>query len=840
MSKRWAVWGCAMLCAAAAAAGVVDADLQALLARTGANDVVSTIVCLSDVVNVAALDQSIESVHMDLQQRHEIVIRTLQEKASSTQGPLIDELQRLQAAGQVTKFEAYWITNALRVDALPAAIQQLADRADVRNIYVNSPIYPIEPVRSEPAGPGGTDTPEPGLVAINAPQVWALGIDGTGVLVSTLDTGVNFQHPALHNRWAGLDPRYAGHPEWAWKVAAHVGGDPNTPSDGNGHGTHTMGTVCGGAPGDQIGVAPGAHWIASNAINQGVGQNLINDVLAAWQWIADPDGNPSTVWDVPATNSNSWGTGPLFGEPHCYNPGYWEAIDACEAAGVVVLFSAGNEGPGADTLRIPADRATDDYRNLAVAAVDGNTAGWPIANFSSRGPTNCTPGGGPAIKPDISAPGVHVRSSYGSGYEYLDGTSMASPHVNGVCALMRQACPSISVTQIKQIIYQTARDLGPTGEDNSYGWGMIDAYACVQAAQGACGPHPPHAADGNFSTPINTPVNVTLVANSYNQPPPVLTYIVVTLPTGGHLFDVGTGSPINAVPYTLANNGKVVKYQPNNNFSGNDSFQFKANDGGQPPQGGDSNIATVTGYVDPHVRFYSQPLDTDPGWTISGGQWQFGRPQGGSGDHGGPDPTSGHTGQNVYGYNNGYPNGGYVNNMVEYHLTAAPIDCSNATQVQLRYWRWLGVEQNLYDHAYIRVSIDGSNWNTVWSNPADTLDDQAWVAHTVDISALADHQPHVYLRWTMGTTDVGWTYCGWNIDDIELWGAIPNPLHPGDLNCDGAVNFDDINPFVLALSDPAGYQTQYPNCNILNGDINGDGLVNFDDINPFVALLTGP
>jgi hypothetical protein len=65
------------------------------------------------------------------------------------------------------------------------------------------------------------------------------------------------------------------------------------------------------------------------------------------------------------------------------------------------------------------------------------------------------------------------------------------------------------------------------------------------------------------------------------------------------------------------------------------------------------------------------------------------------------------------------------------------------------------------------------------------------------------------------------------------------PVHPGDLNCDGVVNFDDINPLVLALSDPAGYQAAYPDCNILNADCNADGVVNFDDINPFVAILSG-
>ena len=144
----------------------------------------------------------------------------------------------------------------------------------------------------------------------------------------------------------------------------------------------------------------------------------------------------------------------------------------------MVVFAAGNEGSSG--LRRPADRAMDAYRNLAVAAVDGNTSGWPLAYFSSLGPTYCTPNGTAAIKPDIAAPGVSVRSSYpGQTYVYMSGTSMATPHIAGVVALMRQANPEITVNAIKQIIYETAHDLGPAGEDNGYGWGMVDAYVAV-------------------------------------------------------------------------------------------------------------------------------------------------------------------------------------------------------------------------------------------------------------------------------------------------------------------------------------------------------------------------
>ena len=230
-------------------------------------------------------------------------------------------------------------------------------------------------------------------------------------------------------------------------------------------------------------MAPGSYWIAAGAVDRGGGiERTVADIILSFQWMLDPDGNPDTDWDVPDVCSNSWGVTTSHGYPPCDDL-FWSYIDACEAAGTVVIFAAGNEGTSG--LRRPGDRASDAYRNLAVAAVDANTSGWPIAYFSSRGPTYCTPGDTAAIKPDISAPGVSVRSAYpGGGYVYMSGTSMATPHVAGVIALIREANPNLAVDEIKQIIYETAYDLGSPGEDNDYGWGMIDAYEAVMLAMG--------------------------------------------------------------------------------------------------------------------------------------------------------------------------------------------------------------------------------------------------------------------------------------------------------------------------------------------------------------------
>ncbi len=226
-------------------------------------------------------------------------------------------------------------------------------------------------------------------------------------------------------------------------------------------------------------------------------------------------------------------------------------------------------------------------------------------------------------------------------------------------------------------------------------------------------------------------------------------------------------------------------------------------------------------------------MDSDPGWDVQG-NWAWGQPTGANQDpYGNPDPTAGFTGANVYGYN---LLGDYEASMPERHLTTTALDCSDLTQCSLRFMRCLGVESASYDHAYLRISNNGTNWVNLWQN-SSTVDDGGWVAQQYDISAYADNQATVYIRWTMGPTDSSWQYCGWNIDDVELWALAPaNPYPLGDLNCDGVVDFGDINPFVAALTDPPEYEATY-DCDIMLADIDQNGSVGFEDINPFVAML---
>ncbi|KYK32081.1 MAG: hypothetical protein AYK22_00545 [Thermoplasmatales archaeon SG8-52-3] len=441
-------------------------------------EVISVLVYLKDQVDLDSINIKMNKQKASLRERHETIVLALQNTASASQAQLLKYLFELQDQDIVKEVQCFWIGNIIRVDTYQSMIDKIAKRDDVYKIYPNYQIDLIKPRKenNEIKLSNRSDI-EPGVVAVRAPEVWEeFNITGEGVLVATIDSGVDGDHPALAGRWAGIaDPRYEGHPEWAWFDPYAYQND--FPYDLNGHGTHTMGIVCGGSPGDQIGVAPGALWISAGLIQTQDIPQFVSDAIESFEWLIDPDGNPETNWDVPDVCSNSWGLYEPLGYPQC-DETFWTFLDACESAGIVIIFIAGNEAYSG--LRSPADRAIDDYRTFSVGAVDANDPDWPVWIWSSRGPTYCTPNGSEAIKPDIAAPGVNIRSSIpGGSYESYSGTSMAAPHVNGVVALMREVNPNISVKSIKEIIYQTAFDLGDLGEDNDYGWGMIDAYEAV-------------------------------------------------------------------------------------------------------------------------------------------------------------------------------------------------------------------------------------------------------------------------------------------------------------------------------------------------------------------------
>lgn len=411
--------------------------------------------------------------------RYRTILTALMDIAEQSQPQVISKLQSYIAKDDLSDIQRLWIQNIIVAKATPQTIEEISKWGEVQTVYYDGFLEREKPVYSAPAEGVGKAS-EAGLRAINAHRLWALGFTGAGRLVMNIDTGVNGNNVAFNTRWRGTLPGVQ--PAWAWHDPANGTTFPVDGDASDNHGTHTMGTMCGvyTATGDTLGVAPGAYWIASNSLIGGSPHTSRS--IAAFQWAANPDGNINTMNDVPDVVSCSW-FDPNITTTECSGAsGYWAAVDALEALGSAVVWSAGNSGPGVSTITSPKNRNTNPVNFYTVGALDGNTAGYPIASFSSRGPSKCTTADSLMYKPEVSAPGVNVRSAFGTNsFRTLSGTSMASPHVAGSIALLKQIAPFMTGTELKYILMNTAVDMGTPGDDNTFGKGMIDLWRAYLA-----------------------------------------------------------------------------------------------------------------------------------------------------------------------------------------------------------------------------------------------------------------------------------------------------------------------------------------------------------------------
>ena len=402
------------------------------------------------------------------------VYHTLTALAEHTQAPIIVELESLGL-----DYQPYWITNAIWVRGSLSAIQLLAERTDIAHLYANPSVKldaPVEEI-SPDAGPQGVEW---NIVKVKAPDVWALAYTGQGVVIGGADTGYDWDHPAIKDQYRGWDGNQFDH-DYNWHDA--TADNSPEPVDPYGHGTHTMGTMVGDDGGvNQIGMAPGAHWIGCRNMDAG-GNGTPQTYIDCYQWFVAPtrvDGiepNPDLAPDV---INNSWSCPPSEG---CTEPNVLlDAVQNLVAAGIVSAHSAGNSGSSCSSVYTPAAIYDESF---TVGATDASDQ---IAGFSSHGPV--TADGSGRMKPDISAPGVGVRSCVpGGGYALMSGTSMAGPHVAGLVALIISAQPALrgQVDEIESTIEQTANHIPWTGcssegvPNNRYGWGRIDALAAVES-----------------------------------------------------------------------------------------------------------------------------------------------------------------------------------------------------------------------------------------------------------------------------------------------------------------------------------------------------------------------
>jgi serine protease AprX len=404
------------------------------------------------------------------------VVGRLRETAQRSQAPI---LKAIRARGLA--YRPFWLVNMIWVRGDRAAIESLSQRSDVSCILANTSFKLQEPAQS-PAATSGTI--EWNIAKVHAPEVWALGYTGQGVVIAGQDTGYQWDHPALIGHYRGWNGTNADH-NYNWHDAIHTndvhwgsanpyGYNTPAPVDDHSHGTHTMGTMVGDdGLGNQIGMAPGATWIGCRNMDRGWGTPATYTECFEW-FIAPTDLNnqnpdPSKA---PEVINNSWTCPP---EEGAVDPLILTAIvERVRAAGIVVVASAGNSGPGAGSIRDPPAIYDASFTVGATASGDG------IAGFSSRGPVIVDGSG--RMKPDISAPGVSIRSSVPGGYAGgWSGTSMAGPHVAGLVALLLSAHPELKgqVDLIEHIIEQSAVPLGSPVPNTVYGWGRIDALAAL-------------------------------------------------------------------------------------------------------------------------------------------------------------------------------------------------------------------------------------------------------------------------------------------------------------------------------------------------------------------------
>jgi subtilisin family serine protease len=441
---------------------------------------VRVIVKLADSVSRERLLRESVTLPLTLDDRHERVIRGLQAIHSASLSQAAGTLDEAKRAGALTEIDRLWSVNAVVAMVDPEWIQRLeADPAIAvvvldRRLALGSAgsAAPADAIGSASAGVAPSEpsslVPTDELAQVRVPEVWAQGVTGKGAIVANVDSGVNGEDDTLEDSWRGL---FAGS-DAAWYAPIALTVFPVDDEPSIGHGTPVMGLMAGGE--ESFGVAFEATWLAGDLFEEDEG--WVSTAIKIFEWLTDPDGDPSTTTDVPDVVNNSWGINNNRddqGRLQC-DPIFDQAIDAMEAAGTIVISSGGNEG--VDGVTAPASRATTPVNAFAVGAVDDDNA---IQNDSGRGPSAC--GGSFTTKPEVVAPGDRVtsRSRFNATLSTFVGTSFATPIVSGVAALMRSKDPTLTPEEAKTILIETAMDLGPGGDDNTFGHGLVDAQAAL-------------------------------------------------------------------------------------------------------------------------------------------------------------------------------------------------------------------------------------------------------------------------------------------------------------------------------------------------------------------------
>ncbi len=372
----------------------------------------------------------------------------------------VARLESALASGDAEAIRPIPVAGAIAARASMGVLAEIARRPEVRLIVPDDEVDMVPVLIEDESPPGGGPSPGPvplwNIERIRADMVWErLGFDGSGVTIAVIDSGVDYHHPLLQTRYRGYTG--GGPPVNVDNLWCRMGEDllcglgTRYPADGLGHGTHVAGSALAG---DGVGVAPGARWIAMRTCPDTCRVSWIADAFA---WVLDmaPSNRPDVINASLVTTSEAGGV--LV----------YPLIDDLIDAGVVMVAASGN-GRGFPGLPAAHPRA------IAVGATTPEDKMWENSQFGRTLMGE--------IKPELVAPGTGITSTIpGGGFAQLRGTSMASPHVSGVVALLRQASPDISPAEVLDVLKETARPLSSDRPDPMSGWGIVDAYAAVRS-----------------------------------------------------------------------------------------------------------------------------------------------------------------------------------------------------------------------------------------------------------------------------------------------------------------------------------------------------------------------
>ena len=675
------------------------------------------------------------------------IVSELKATAQETQIDVLAFLEEQVKAGKAKGVHSYYIVNAIAVTATQEVMEKAAAFLEVEKILPNETRQLFVPEKSagtavqEPAA--GINSIEWNIDRVGAPAVWEMGIDGSGVVIGSIDTGVQWDHPALKEKYRGFN-KAKGQADNTYSWFDATSGQ-TTPYDDHGHGTHTTGTMVGQEPNGSniIGVAPGAKWIAVKAFTPDGGTDA--DLLEAGEWMMAPGGNPDKAPDV---INNSWGGGPGLDE--WYRP----MVQTWRAAEIFPEFSAGNTnlsnpgGPG--SIANPANYP----EAVATGATDINNK---LGGFSLLGPS---PYG--EIKPELSAPGVNIRSAVpGDSYEGgWNGTSMAGPHVSAAIALLKQANSSLTVDDLERILQTTAIPLTdnkyPTSPNNGYGSGLLNVFDAVSAVVSGLGKLKGQVM--KEGTDSEAPVL------THSQPATFFAGMPLTLEASAAdnisvtnvslQYQKQDGSWKTVAAQRISGDYKNGTYRvniPGAEISGNAFvYKWKALD-----FGGNESVSEHRATVLPGITVgYVADFESNPdGWTSYGANnsWQCGKPTNG--------PGAAFSGEKVYATN---LTGNY-DSKANASLQMPPIDLPEGNSY-LQFKQWYELEKN-YDFGHVFVSTDGVNW--VQKLRVNNLSN-GWIDGEVNLSEYAGQR--IYVAFNI-TTDGGVTKQGWYIDDVRLTNA---------------------------------------------------------------------